>query len=159
MTEDELQAIEKQSAGIYTCPCHFAIPKLTAEVRRLRAAEISVFDARAEGWQDAHNAREECGHPCACWQDENWPESERNYNPETKTSDPPIKYRCIMCEAIAAARAEMRERCAVLVETVEPIPCPDGLPGCEVLHFRERSPSEQTAAIRALPLEPPQPPR
>lgn len=50
-----------------------------------------------EGWQVAHDPAS-CGHPRACWQDRNYPESERNYDPETRTSNPPIDYRCLMCE-------------------------------------------------------------
>ena len=51
-----------------------------------------------DGWQLAHNPAS-CGHPRACWLDRNYPESERNYDPETHSGNPPIDMRCIMCEA------------------------------------------------------------
>lgn len=67
--------------------------------------------AENRGWQRAHDPRS-CGHPRACYLDENWPESEKNYDPVTRTSDPPSKYRCIMC--VAEARIEELERRAKL---------------------------------------------
>jgi len=75
-----------------------------------------------EGWQTAHDPRE-CGHPLACWQDRNYPASEDNYDPETHTSDPPMDYRCVICEALAkleseqeAGRREGIEQAATLCE-------------------------------------------
>ncbi len=89
-------------------------PMIGAErQRREYAANVVVGDyvetdreraARSEGWQEAHDPRPECGHPRACYLDKNWPESEKNYDPATKTGDPPMVYRCIMCES------EERER-------------------------------------------------
>jgi hypothetical protein len=56
------------------------------------------------GWQLAHDPAK-CGHPRACWLDRNYPASESNYDPATHSSDPPMDYRCIMCEAEARLRA------------------------------------------------------
>lgn len=83
--------------------------QLRAEVERLRDECIRQY---AAGWQLAHDPRE-CGHPCACYLDRNWPASEKNYNPETHTSDPPLDYRCVMCE-LEAEGAQLREHSAAL---------------------------------------------
>lgn len=65
---------------------------------------------RAEdNWNILHQLME-CGHPRACWQDENWPASEQNYDAESRTSEPPIVYRCVACVDVAAA--EQRGRLA-----------------------------------------------
>lgn len=61
-----------------------------------------------QGWQRAHDKRD-CGHPRAFYQDKNWPLSEENYNPETRSGDPPIDYRCIVC-ALESELSACRER-------------------------------------------------
>ncbi len=64
--------------------------------------------AREEGefnWNLGHELAR-CGHPRANHQDRNWPESEKNYDPESKTSDPPMEYRCLACEALKERDAE-----------------------------------------------------
>lgn len=72
--------------------------------------------AKDTQWHTLHELME-CGHPRACWQDRNWPESEKNYNPGTKTSDPPMDYRCVACETEEQVRREAYERAAKVAET------------------------------------------
>jgi hypothetical protein len=59
------------------------------------AAEIK------KSWDACHELMK-CDHPRACWQDRNYPASEQNYNPKTKSSDPQIDYRCVACEQFDA---------------------------------------------------------
>ncbi len=62
-----------------------------------------------------------------------------------------------IAEHIRAAEAEAERRGALAereawereAQVKVEIPCPDGLPGCEVFHFRDRTPEEVAAAIRA----------
>jgi len=73
-------------------------------------------EAECRGWQTAHDKRS-CGHPIAFNQDENWPMSEDNYDPDTRDGDPPMKYRCLMC-VIEAENATLRAQNANLTRPV-----------------------------------------
>lgn len=88
---------------------HDIVPELAAEIRE--AEQV----ASHETWRIAHEPLPKCGHPRACWQDVNWPESEANYDPETRSSNQPMVYRCVACEAVAAER----EACAKIAWSVE----------------------------------------
>ena len=68
-------------------------------------------DARA-GWDAAHKPRQ-CGHPGVYYLDKNWPASEESYNPKTGECDPPMEYRCLVCEAearVAELEKALREK-------------------------------------------------
>jgi hypothetical protein len=56
------------------------------------------------GWQLAHDPAS-CGHPRACWQDPDWPESDK-------------VAKCIMCAALVAQKVNLGERDAALRELV-----------------------------------------
>jgi hypothetical protein len=103
------------------------LEKRLAEVEAERDEWKTHAESNLSGWQLAHDKRE-CGHPRACWQDKNWPASEQNYDPETRTSDPPSDYRCLMCELesqLAAAYAagpvpeDVRAAAERVVETLK----------------------------------------
>jgi len=78
---------------------------------KAQLSQAGMEQASAEfsrGWQFAHDRRD-CGHPCACYQDTNWPESERSYDEETRTCKIPMVYRCVMCEQEAEVE-RLRQR-------------------------------------------------
>jgi hypothetical protein len=104
-----------------------AVPELLSMIHSLTAERDAAY---SNGWQTAHSPLPNCGHPRSCYLDKNWPESERNYNPETRESDPPMEYRCIMCEIVAerdAALAAIAPFAAVARED-EAHPVPDNFP-------------------------------
>lgn len=74
-------------------------------------------EAECRGWQTAHDKRQ-CGHPIAFYQDKNWPISEQNYDPETRSSEPPMNYLCLLCDAEERI-ADSDERCARLMREKE----------------------------------------
>ncbi len=100
---DNLEAMRKAARDVFGNQPMIDAERQRAEYAAQFAEEDRLSAARSEGWQEAHDPRE-CGHPRACYLDKNWPESEKNYDPATKTGEPPMVYRCIMCES------EERER-------------------------------------------------
>lgn len=89
--------------------------RLTAQVDEPIERCSKPFD---DGWKLAHELRT-CGHPRACYLDENYPESERNYDPETRTSDPPMEYRCVMCVAVKENQRLREELAAIRAAVAE----------------------------------------
>jgi len=123
--DEYLAASEKYPLRLPPAACLRAalaeIDRLSAELRDYTtAAESDRIAATNAGWQLAHDPRE-CGHPRACYQDRNWPASHLNYDPETRTSDPPMEYRCLMCEQ-EAENARLSARVADLEGQVHECP-------------------------------------
>jgi hypothetical protein len=80
-----------------------------------------LLQAEYRGWQMAHDSRP-CGHPRAFYRDRNWPDSERNYDYITRTSEPPLDYHCELCDLeneIKILRTALMEAAAALVRAQE----------------------------------------
>lgn len=95
--------------------------KLSQAEARIKELEGQLEKAqtdRDKAWQLAHDPAP-CGHPRACWQDKNYPESERNYNAAMKTSDPPSDYHCLMCDLVDELK---RLRDAATIVRALPLP-------------------------------------
>lgn len=101
--------------------CNIGLANLIAHRQPPSVLEVRS-EAYGEGWQAAHNPLLKCGHPSACYQDRNWPESEKNYDPATKTSNPPTEYQCVMCEMqheLSASQSRITQLEAVVMAADE----------------------------------------